>query len=55
MTGGDDYKPEEDQPRFNDETEAAIREARDIASGKIEAPSYESAEELIAAALESDD
>ena len=52
----DDYWPkEEDQPRFNDETEAAIREARDIASGKIEAPTYETAEELIAAALESDD
>lgn len=55
MTGGDDYKAEGDQPRFNDETEAAIREARDIASGKIEAPTYETAEELIAAALESDD
>ena len=52
----DDYWPKEgDQPRFNDETEAAIREARDIASGKIEAPTYETAEELIAAALESGD
>ena len=34
------------QPRFNKETEAAIREARDIASGKQDAPRYFSAKEL---------
>jgi DNA-damage-inducible protein J len=34
------------QPRYNDETEAAMQEARDIASGKIPAKSYSSAREL---------
>ena len=34
------------QPRFNRETESALREARDIASGKIAAKSYSSAKEL---------
>ena len=43
------------QPRFNDETEAAICEAKDILSGKIDSPSYNSADELISAALETDD
>ena len=31
------------QPRYNVETEAAMREARGIASGKIEAKGYDSA------------
>ena len=35
-------------PRFNKETEEAMREAKDIASGKIEARSYHSAGELFA-------
>jgi DNA-damage-inducible protein J len=34
------------QPRFNSETEAAMQEARDIASGKIPSKSYTSAKEL---------
>ena len=33
-------------PRFNYETEAAMQEARDIASGKIKAKTYHSADEL---------
>lgn len=36
------------QPRYNAETEAAIREARDIMSGKIKAESYDSAAALFA-------
>ena len=36
------------QPRYNAETEAAIREARDIMSGKIKADSYDSAAALFA-------
>jgi len=36
------------QPRYNAETEAAMQEARDIMSGKIQAKSYESVEELFA-------
>ncbi|MDR2503985.1 MAG: type II toxin-antitoxin system RelB/DinJ family antitoxin [Deltaproteobacteria bacterium] len=36
------------QPRFNRETEAAMREARDIASGVVAAKSYSSAKELFA-------
>ena len=35
-------------PRFNQETEAAMREAEDIAAGKIEAKSYNTARELFA-------
>lgn len=35
------------QPRYNAETEAAMQEARDIASGKIHAKSYSSARELL--------
>jgi DNA-damage-inducible protein J len=34
------------QPRYNAETEAAMREARDIMSGKISAKAYHSAKEL---------
>jgi DNA-damage-inducible protein J len=34
------------QPKYNAETEAALQEARDIASGKISAKSYSSATEL---------
>ena len=33
-------------PRYNQETEAAMQEARDIASGKVEAKIYHSAAEL---------
>ena len=36
------------QPRYNAETEAAIQEARDIMSGKIQAKSYSSFSEFIA-------
>ena len=36
------------QPRFNQETATALRETRDIASGKIVAKSYSSAKELFA-------
>ena len=35
------------QPRFNAETEAAMQEARDIASGKISAKRYDSARALL--------
>lgn len=35
------------QPRYNEETEEAMREARDIASGKVEARGYASAKELL--------
>ena len=35
------------QPRFNAETEAAMQEARDIASGKISAKLYDSARALL--------
>lgn len=37
------------QPRYNAETEAAIREARDIMSGKKQVESYDSAEALFSA------
>ncbi|HIT45380.1 MAG TPA: type II toxin-antitoxin system RelB/DinJ family antitoxin [Candidatus Aphodovivens excrementavium] len=37
------------QPRYNADTEAAMREARDIMSGKIPAESYSSAAEMFAA------
>ena len=37
------------QPRYNTETEAAIREARDIMSGKIQAESYNSPADMFAA------
>lgn len=35
------------QPRFNAETEAAMQEARGIASGKIAAKSYTSARAMM--------
>ena len=35
-------------PKYNEETLAAMREARDIASGKINAKSYTSVKEMIA-------
>jgi len=41
-------------PRYNEETLAAMQEARDIASGKIKAKSYASVKEMIAE-LDSDD
>jgi addiction module antitoxin, relB/dinJ family len=34
------------QPRYNIETEAAIQEARDIMSGKIQTKTYHSTQEL---------
>ncbi len=33
------------QPRYNAETEAAIKEARDISSGKVKAKKYDSVDE----------
>jgi DNA-damage-inducible protein J len=36
------------QPRYNAETEAAIQEARDIMSGKIQTKSYATVDELFA-------
>ncbi len=42
------------QPRYNTETLAAMQEARDIASGKIQTKSYSSAKELLDE-LESED
>ncbi len=44
MVGGLPFEMK--QPRYNAETEAAIQEARDIASGKIKAKKYSSAGEL---------
>ena len=35
------------QPRFSAETEAAMQEARDIASGKVQAKAYDSAEDML--------
>jgi len=46
MVGGLPFEMK--QPRFNQETEAALQEARDIASGKIAVKSYSSARELFA-------
>ncbi len=37
------------QPRYNAETEAAMREARDIMNGKIETKSYDSVDAMFAA------
>lgn len=37
------------QPRYNDETNDAIREARAIMAGKIKAASYQSPSDLISA------
>lgn len=42
------------QPRYNQETLAAMQEARDIMAGKMEAKSYSSAKELFAE-LEAED
>jgi DNA-damage-inducible protein J len=36
------------RPRYNAETEAALKEARDIASGKLAAKGYGSTRELLA-------
>ncbi len=44
MVGGLPFEMK--QPNYNDETEAAMQEAIDIASGKIQAKSYASAKEL---------
>ena len=44
MVGGLPFEVK--QPRFNQETEAALQEAQDIASGKIAAKGYRSAKEL---------
>jgi DNA-damage-inducible protein J len=44
MVGGLPFEMK--QPSYNYETEAAMQEARDIASGKIPAKSYASAREL---------
>ena len=41
-------------PKYNEETLAAMREARDIASGKIKTKSYSSVKEMIAE-VDSDD
>ena len=41
-------------PKYNDETLAAMKEARDIASGKIKTKSYSSVKEMVAE-LRSDD
>jgi DNA-damage-inducible protein J len=35
------------QPRYNAETEAAMQEGRDIMSGKIQAKSYNSVQEMV--------
>lgn len=37
------------QPRYNSETEAAMREARDILAGKVPAEPYDSASAMFAA------
>ena len=44
LAGGFPFKTR--QPEYNEETEAAIQEARDIISGKKYAKSYSSAREL---------
>ena len=44
MVGGLPFEMK--QPRFNQETENALRETRDIASGKLTTKSYSSAKEL---------
>jgi DNA-damage-inducible protein J len=44
MVGGLPFEMK--QPRFNTVTETAMQEARDIASGKVQAKSYSSAREL---------
>lgn len=44
MVGGLPFEMK--QPRYNEETEAAMREALDIASGKADGRGYSSAKEL---------
>ena len=44
MVGGLPFEVK--QPRYNADTLAALQEARDIASGKIQTKSYHSAKEL---------
>jgi DNA-damage-inducible protein J len=46
MVGGLPFEVK--QPRFNVATEAAMREARDIASGKVAVKGYSSAKDLFA-------
>jgi DNA-damage-inducible protein J len=46
MVGGLPFEMK--QPRFNIATEAAMREARDIASGKVAVRGYSSAKDLFA-------
>jgi DNA-damage-inducible protein J len=46
MVGGLPFEMK--QPRYNAKTEAAMREARDIMSGRKKAKSYSSADELFA-------
>ena len=45
MVGGLPFEVK--QPRYNAETEAAIRETRDILSGKIKSKSYSSFQEML--------
>ncbi|GHU93826.1 hypothetical protein AGMMS49974_02180 [Deltaproteobacteria bacterium] len=47
MVGGLPFEMK--QPRFNAETEAAIRETRDIATGRVGSKGYASARELFEA------
>ena len=47
ISGEIEVKQELQQPKFNNETEEAIQEARDIMSGKIEAKSYSSVDEML--------
>lgn len=42
------------QPKYNAETEAAIKEARDIMHGKINAKRYDSVDDMFKDALEED-
>ena len=46
MEGGFPFQPK--RPRYNDETLAAMQEARDIMSGKKEAKRYASLSDLVA-------
>ena len=53
MEGGFPFQPK--QPRYNQETLAAIQEAREIMSGKIQAKRYSSFTELMADVDSEDD
>lgn len=46
MEGGFPFQPK--QPRYNRETLMAMKEARDIMEGKVEAKSYNSLNDLLA-------